>query len=144
MARLNVTVPSVEFSMSQSVTFTPQYAQPFTLQEATGLELDSLIAGKWLWLQRSTRRLTGSRGEPPDQLARAPVRDAGPAAGIHGVGGGAGGSGGGAGGVRGVPGERGADVGVFSAGRGLTWRPRQGERVALLCAAVVNKAGNDS
>lgn len=63
MARLNVTVPSVEFSMSQSVTFTPQYAQPFTLQEATGLELDSLIAGKWLWLQRSTRRLTGSRGE---------------------------------------------------------------------------------
>lgn len=45
--------------------------------------------------------------------------------------------------MRGVPGERGADVGVFCAGRGLTWRPRQGERVALLCAAVVNKAGGE-
>lgn len=44
MSRLNLTVPSVEFSMSQTVAFTPQYAQPFTLQEAMGLELDSLVA----------------------------------------------------------------------------------------------------
>lgn len=32
--------------MSQTVAFTPQYQQPFTLQEAMNLELDSLIAGK--------------------------------------------------------------------------------------------------
>ncbi|KAE8539772.1 hypothetical protein D1P53_003709 [Cryptococcus gattii VGV] len=32
--------------MSQTVAFTPQYPQPFTLQEAMNLELDSLIAGK--------------------------------------------------------------------------------------------------
>lgn len=46
MSRLNVTVPSVEFTMSQTVAFTPQYPQPFTLQEAMNLELDSLVAGK--------------------------------------------------------------------------------------------------
>lgn len=51
MSRLNLTVPSVEFTMSQTVTFTPQYPQPFTLQEAMNLELDSLIAGKF-WLAR--------------------------------------------------------------------------------------------
>ncbi|WVQ88093.1 hypothetical protein IAS59_001827 [Cryptococcus gattii] len=44
MSRLNVTVPSVEFTMSQTVAFTPQYPQPFTLQEAMNLELDSLVA----------------------------------------------------------------------------------------------------
>lgn len=42
--------------------------------------------------------------------------------------------------MRGVPGERGADVGV-SCSASADGRPRQGERVALLCAAVANKAG---
>lgn len=46
MSRLNLIVPSVEFAMSQTVAFTPQYPQPFTLQEAMNLELDSLVAGK--------------------------------------------------------------------------------------------------
>ncbi|XAO23064.1 hypothetical protein I312_101842 [Cryptococcus bacillisporus CA1280] len=44
MSRLNLIVPSVEFAMSQTVAFTPQYPQPFTLQEAMNLELDSLVA----------------------------------------------------------------------------------------------------
>lgn len=57
MSRLNLTVPSVEFTMSQTVTFTPQYPQPFTLQEAMNLELDSLIAGKFWLARREVGRL---------------------------------------------------------------------------------------
>ncbi|OXG15077.1 hypothetical protein C367_05742 [Cryptococcus neoformans Ze90-1] len=114
MARLNVTVPSVEFSMSQRVTFTPQYAQPFTLQEATGLELDSLIA-EVNRLINSLEHLYATQ----DQLLEFIESEEG----------------------RGDPEGEQAACEAYRENEELI--PRQGERVALLCAAVVNKAGGE-
>lgn len=84
MSRLNLTVPSVEFTMSQTVAFTPQYPQPFTLQEAMNLELDSLIAGKSAGAMELRRVADGERrSEPADQLYPTPLLDTRRAAGIH-------------------------------------------------------------
>ncbi|TYJ57708.1 hypothetical protein B9479_001562 [Cryptococcus floricola] len=111
---IHITFPSVDYTMSQRVSFSPHHSQPFTLEEAVNLELDTLIT-EVIRLTNSLEHLYSSQDQLQEFLESEEGRE--------------------------DPESQQACIEAIRENEELM--PRQNERIALLAAALINKVRPD-